>query len=292
MAIQSVDNIIAAISAGQSSRFDWNKVFGGSAATAGRAYDLSGLAGSPVANAWAGTALAWTPCNEATGNGAQAFGIPHGGNVSTNVKHLLNMGAITTAATGVPSVLYLMDMEGYYPGITNNSATAQTLTGTPTLRSANGAGVRAYWVQTAAAGATAQNINISYTNQAGTAGRPLGATTAMTASAIVNHISHSGTAANNYTPFLPLASGDSGVRSVQSVTFSAANTGTGALVLARPLVEIPIGVVSLYHNKDLLSQIPSLPRIPDGACLTWVLVAGGAVAAATTFSGHIEAIWG
>lgn len=292
MAIQSLDNIIASISAGKRNRYDWNKVFGGSAATAGRAYDFSSLAGAPVANAWAGTALAWTPCNEATGNGTQIFGIPHGGNVSTDVKHLLNMGAITTAATGVPGTLLLVDMEGYYPGITNNLNTAQTLTGTPTLRAPGGAGVRMYWVQTAAAGATAQNISVSYTNQAGTAGRALGATTAMTASAIVSHISHAGTAANNYTPFLPLAGGDTGVRSAQSVTFSAANTGTGALVLARPIVEIPIGVVSLYHNKDLLGQVPSLPVIPDGACLTWIFIAGGAVAANTTFAGHTEVVWG
>jgi hypothetical protein len=114
----------------------------------------------------------------------------------------------------------------------------------------------------------------------------------MTASAIVPHISHAGTAANNYTPFLPLAGGDYGVRNVASVTFSAANTGTGALVLARPIIEIPIGVASLYHNKDLLGQVPSLPRIPDGACLTWVLVTGAATAASTTFSGHVEYVWG
>ena len=291
MAITSLNSLMAAISAGQKWRTDFNKITGGSAYTAGRAYDMTALAGHPVANAWAGTALTFTECDEASGNGTQIFGIRHGGNVSADIKHLLNMGAITTAATGIPSTLLLVDIEGYWPGISNNTTSAQTLSGTPSTRATNGEGLRLYWVQTSVAGATAQNIALSYTDQAGNTGNTLPVTVAMTASAIVGHISHAGIAANNYTPFLPLASGDYGVRNVASVTFSAANTGTGALVLAKPLMEIPLGVASMYHNKDLLSQIPSLPVIPDGACLGFILIAGGAVAASTTFAGHIETVW-
>lgn len=292
MAISSLNALIASISAGKRWRTDWNKITGASAYTAGRSYDLSNLNGHPVANAWAGTALNFVECEEATGNGTQAFGLRHGGNASTDIKHLLNMGAITTAATGIPSTLLVVDIEGYWPGISNNTLSAQTLVGTPSLRATNGNGLRLYWVQTAAAGATAQNIALSYTDQDGNTGNALPVTVAMTASAIVGHISHSGVAANNYGPFLPLASGDYGVRNVASVTFSAANTGTGALVLARPIMEIPLGVASLYHNKDMLSQTPSLPPIPDGACLAFILVAGGAVAASTTFAGHLETVWG
>lgn len=292
MALTSINAIVSALTSGQRWRSDWNKITGAAAYVAGRSYDMSALAGSPVANAWAGTALAFCECDEATGNGTQIFGIRHGGDVAASIKHLLNLGAITTAATGIPSTLLLVDIEGYWPGITNNSATAQTLTGTPSLRAANGVGTRLYWVQTATAGATAQNIALNYTDQDGNTGNTLPVTVAMTASAIVPHISHSGVAANNYGPFLPLASGDYGVRNVASVTFSAANTGTGALVLARPIMEIPLGVLSLYHNKDTLSQTPSLPIIPDGACLGFILVAGGAVAASTTFVGHTEMVWG
>lgn len=292
MTIASLNELMSALSAGRRWRTDFNKITGASAYTAGRAYDMTALAGHPVANAWAGAALAFAECDEAAGNGTQAFGIRHGGNVSTMIKHLLNMGAITTAATGIPSTLLLVDVEGYWPGISNNTTSAQNLTGTPSLRATNGEGCRLYWVQTAVAGATAQNIAVSYTDQSGNAGNTLPVTVAMTASAIVGHISHSGVAANNYTPFLPLASGDYGVRNVASVTFSAANTGTGALVMARPLMEIPLGIASLYHNKDMLSQTPSLPIIPDGACLGFILIAGGAVAAATTFAGHIETAWG
>lgn len=292
MAIQSIDQLVSAISAGQTTRYDWNKITGGSAYAAGRWYDGSMLNALPIANAWAGTALNWRACDESTGNGTQIFGIPHGGNVSPLVKHLLNMNAWGTAATSVPGTLMLVDLQGYYPGISNNTTSAQTLVGTPTLRYTNGEGCRMYWVQTAAAGATAQNIALSYTDQAGNAGNALGATVAMTASGIAGHISHAGTAANNYGPFLPLASGDTGVRSVQTVTFSAANTGTGALCIARPLAQITLSVAGLMTEKDLLNQIPSLPIIKDGACLVWLYGAGAATAASTTLAGGIEVVWG
>lgn len=292
MAIQSIDQLVAAISAGKTTRYDFNKITGGSAYTAGRWYDFSMLGGSPIANAWAGTALAWKTCDEATGNGTQIFGMPHGGNVSTDIKHLLNMNAWSTAATGVPGTLLLVDLQGYWPGISNNTTSAQTLTGTPSLRYANGAGCRLYWVQTSAAGVTAQNIALSYTDQSANTGNTLPVTVAMTASGIAGHISHSGVAANNYGPFLPLASGDSGVQNVASVTFSAANTGTGALCLARPIAQITLSVAGLMTEKDLLNQIPSLPRIYDGACLVWLWGAGAATAASTTFAGGLETVWG
>jgi len=292
MPFSSMDDLINEMTSGKFSRADWNKLTGAAAYTAGRWFDMSNLNGTPVANAWAGTALAWRTCDEATGNGTQIFGIPHGGNVSPDTKHILNVSAVTAVATGVPAQLMLVDLQGYWPGISNNSAVAQTLTGTPSLRYTNGAGCRLFWVQTATAGATAQNIAVSYSNTVPTSGRTLPVTVAMTASAIAGHISHSGTAANNYGPFLPLASGDTGVSNVASVTMSAANTGTGALCLARPLLTLPITTASVAGERDLLNQIPSLPQVKDGACLTWLYFAGAATAAATNFYGSLEMAWG
>jgi hypothetical protein len=278
-----MDDLVNEITSGKFNRTDWNTLTGAAVYTAGRWYDFSGLNGTPVANAFAGTALAWRTCDELTGNGTQIFGLQHGGNVSPDTKHVLNVSAITSVATGVPAQLMLVDLQGYWPGISNNSAVAQTLTGTPSLRYANGAGCRLFWAQTAAAGATAQNIALSYSNTVPTSGRALPVTVAMTASGIVGHISHSGTAANNYGPFLPLASGDTGVSNVATVTFSAANTGTGALCLARPLLTLPLTTVGVAAERDLLNQLPSLPRVMDGACLTWLYFAGAATGASTNF---------
>jgi hypothetical protein len=293
MPFTSMDDLVSELSNGKFARADWNKITGGAAYTAGRWYDFSPLGGTPIANAWAGTALNWVTCTETTGNGTQIFGLPHGGNVSTDTKHILNAAALTAVATGVPAQLMLVDMQGYYPGINMNVATAQTLIGTPTLRYTNGVGVRPYLVVTATTGATAHNVALSYTNQAATSGRTLPVTVACTASAIVPHITHSGTAGNNYGPFLPLASGDTGVQSVQTITISAASgAGTAALVLARPLLTIPLVAASIASEKDFLNATPALPRIQDGACLTWLYFAGAATAASTNFYGSVEAAWG
>ena len=282
-----MDNLVNEITSGKFIRADWNKINGSSALAAGRWYDFSDNNGTPVGNSFSGTALAWQSVSDTTG-----FGLWHGGDVSPDTKHVLNVSAITTVATGVPAQLMLVDFQGYWPGISNNTTSPQTLTGTPSLRYTNGEGCRLFWTQRTAAGATAQSISLSYSNTTPTSGRSLPVTVAMTASAIVGHISHSGTAANNYGPFLPLASGDTGVSNVASVTFSAANTGTGALCLVRPLLTLPLTTVSVAAERDLLNQLPSLPQVKDGACLTWLYLAGAATVASTSFYGAAEFGWG
>lgn len=293
MGFTSVDDMISEITSGKHYRADWNKITGAAAYTAGRWYDMSALGGTPIANAWAGTALTWTTCTESAGNGTQIFGLRHGGDVSTDTKHLLNAAAITAVATGVPSQLMLVDMQGYYPGINMNVATSQTLLGTPTLRYTNGVGIRAGLVVVTTTGATAHNLSMTYTNSSSVGSRTLPVTVACTASAITPHITHSGTAANNYGPFLPMASGDVGIQSVQSVQLSAASgAGTAALVLYKPLMTIPLTTATVASERDFVNQIPSLPQIKDGACLTWLLFTGAAVAASTNFYGSLEMGWG
>lgn len=292
--IQSIDQLYAAFSAGQTERTDWNKITGGAAYAAGRWYDTMTLGGYPPATTYPGTALTWVTCTESGGDGTTRFGIPHGGNVSALIKHLSTMAAWSTAATGVPSVLQLVDVQGYWPGINMNVNTAQTLLGTPVHRYTDGAGCRLFLAARATTGATAHNIAMSYTNSANTAGRTLPVTVAATASAIVPHIVHSGTAANNYGPFLPMESGDLGVKSVQTVTLSAASgtASTAVLVLAKPLATIPLSIASLMTEKDFWNQLPSAPQIKDGACLGFILGTGAAVAASTTFAGSLETVWG
>ncbi|MGL6122527.1 MAG: hypothetical protein ACRC1W_05785 [Shewanella sp.] len=229
----------------------------------------------------------------------------HGGNVSTDLKSLLNMGLMTTAATGVGQ-FYLVDLLGSYPYIDANSALAQTCSNTNVLaRYTNGAGVRAFlssggtgYVVTNVApttvGAGAHNVAMTYTNQANTGSRQMPFTVSCTASAIQGHISHSGVAANNYFP-LPLANNDAGIRSIQSIQLS---TGTGTagtyyhMYLYKELAMLPVPALNVYYERDFVNMMPSLEQIPDGAVLGLIYVAGGATAGATTFLGHVETAWG
>ena len=90
-----------------------------------------------------------------------------------------------------------------------------------------------------------------------------------------------------------MASGDTGVSNVANVTFSAASgAGSGSLCLARPLLTLPITTASVAAERDLLNQLPSLPRVMDGACLVWLYFSGAATAAASNFYGGIEVGWG
>ncbi len=247
----SLDDFISEVSVnGKFNRYDWNKITGAAAYTAGRWYDLSALAGNPPANAWTGTAL-----NAQAPDDTSGFGMYHGGNVSTDLKSIINVAALATAATGVPSVLMLVDLCLYYPGIDMNSATRQTLINSTTLtRYTTGAGLRSFVVNASTTGATGHNIDsgagtgTEYTNQAGTGSKVHPGTIAFTASAITPHISHSGTATNNFGPFLPLAAGDYGVRSYQFFKLSAASgsASTARLCIVKPLAVIPLTTVSVF----------------------------------------------
>lgn len=299
MAFQSLDDMTAELAAGKAWRADWNKITGAVAYTAGNWYDMSQPAGNPVANAYTGTALNAQVPTDATG-----WGIWHGGNVTADTKQVLNASAFSAVATAVPGVLMLVDVALYYPGINLLTTTAaQTLVnGSSLTRHTTGAGLRAFMVATALTGTPTGTpmMTMSYTNQAGTAGRALGATVNFTAGAAnvptPGKLAHSGVAANNHAPFLPLASGDTGIRSVQSVTmttnYGGATTITGALVLAKPLLSVPIVTLGVAGERNTIFQIPSSVVIPDGACLTWLYFAGANTAAATSIMGHVDFGWG
>jgi hypothetical protein len=138
---------------------------------------------------------------------------------------------------------------------------------------------------------------MSYTRQntGGTdTGRALGATTAFNASVGIGRFPHSGTSANNRGPFLPLQSGDTGIRSVQSVTVTTphATTGTMALVICQPLAEIPLTTANVPVIMDFLSAAPSLPQVVDGACLNLLYQPAGAAANGSIINGSLEFVWG
>ena len=291
MAFSSFDDLINEMSTnGKFNRYDFTKT---SAITAGvgRWYDMSLQNGLPVANPYTAetTNLKFRALSDADG-----MGIWHGGNVSPDTKHIVNIGAFGNTATSVPSVLQLVDVLGYYPITTVTTTTAQTLNNTVTLpRYADGAGVRAYIVARATCGAGTPTIQISYTNEKGVSGRVVPVTLTAVTTAAAGHIIHSDPTANHYGCFIPLANGDSGIQSIQTITLSATMTsGSIALVLCKPLTSLPITVLGVQSERNLLNQLPSLPRVYDGANLNFLLFTGAAYAAGGSISGYIETCFG
>jgi hypothetical protein len=291
----SQDDMINQISVnGKFYRADWQKSsFGTTAQAAGLWYSLFRGGGNPAADAILGTGtnLAFQALTDATAN---ATGIPHGGNVSGGFKHLLNAAAQTAGGTATPSVLMLVDMLGFYPITTVTTTGDQALNNTVTLpRYTDGAGVQAFLTPSTVMGAGTPNIRLTYTDSAGNAGNLTPATLpAANATAPVTQIVYSGTGAGKYGPFIPLAVGDAGIRSVQQFNLSATMTsGVLNLALCKPLLTLPITTLGVTAERDLVNQFMSMPKIFDGACLSWLMLAGANTPVATPFSGHLEFGW-
>lgn len=158
----------------------------------------------------------------------------------------------------------------------------------------NGAGIQAFITPSVALGAGTPNIQLTYTNAAGTTGKTTPTTLPISnATAPIGQIEYSGTAAGKFGPFVPLAAADTGIRLVEQFSYSATHTsGTTNVVLCRPLLTLPMTTIGVAAERDLLNQLPSLPRIYDGACLQWLMYAGAATPVASAFYGHLDLAWG
>ena len=269
--------------------------------TAGGWHCLMGMNGNPVASTFPGTSLAWVGCDESTGDGTNVIGIQHGGNVASATKHIINVGSNMVAAAGAPWQAKLVDLQGYYKlsGADVTATTSRTLTGTPSMRYTDGVGCEAFFVVGTAPTAGGPNLSASsYTNSGSTAGRAFQGTPSMgaAADAYAGRILHSGNATGRYGPFLPKQAGDTGIKSIQSFTFSGgtAYTGSGvlALCIARPLLDISLPVTGMWSERDLVNQLPSMPRVMDGACLVWLLFGTGATTTASPFTFALDFAWG
>ena len=117
-------------------------------------------------------------------------------------------------------------------------------------------------------GASPANITATYTNEAG-AGSHTTAAVALTASAIVGRLQPVATG-----PFIALANGDYGVRSVENVQLSGAmGSGVLAAVIYRPLSFLPGINANVYMERDSTTQIDGITELAKDSsnvigCLT------------------------
>jgi hypothetical protein len=176
-------------------------------------------------------------------------------------------------------------------------------TGTHTMtiqmpRYANGVGCQAFFCVNAAPTAGGPTLSASdYSNTVPTSGRAFQGSVVLNAAAnaYATRILHSGNAAGNYGPFLPLQGGDLGIARINSFTLSAgtAYTGSGTLTLciAKPLMDLALPVTGMWCERDLRNQLPSMPQIQDGACLAWMLFGTGATTTASPFNSTLDFAW-
>jgi len=174
-------------------------------------------------------------------------------------------------------------------------------TGTHTIntlypRYTNGAGVQAIMFANNATPLGAGTPNLSfpaYTNSVQATGRATPTTLPIGKTAASNSlILYSGTGSGKYGPAVPLQAGDAGIAKIDNVQLSATYTsGEFSIALYKEIARLPITTLGVASERDLLNQVPSLPRIYDGAALYWLTYSGAATPVNSAFSGHLDLAW-
>ena len=255
---------------------------------AGIWFDLSMSPGNPAPNYYIGTPGVFTPMRQSTDGGLR-----HGGNVSPSKKFLRKLLVETATAAAAPCRLLLLDYVGFYGFIDESVLDPQPLDNTtPLPRYVDGRGLQIMPV--VVAGQTGgQTFTVEYTNQDGVSGRVTNVATMSTQfvnGTILNSL-RSGAAYANNGPFLSLQPGDSGVRSVQSVTIGGiGDVGLFALVLVKPLASIALRGIDAPTEIDYLTDMAALPQIEDDAYLNFLALPNGSLSGAPII-GVIETTW-
>jgi hypothetical protein len=181
----------------------------------------------------------------------------------------LTKGTLKNLVASGTGRLYILDLLVYYPGIDANSNAAQNFTSSAAAsdqrpRSTTEKNTVMFFDVTTALGATPANMTVTYTDQSGNGSASSGAF-ALTTSSVVGRIPHA-------TPFVPLAAGDTGARSVQTVQLSAAMGAGSALCLCMANVLDVIDVTTdQVPTRQLFATDPTaLIEIPTGAALTYL----------------------
>lgn len=176
----------------------------------------------------------------------------------------------------------------------STDGTATTTATTYLPRYTDGYGVQVFSCMNTAGGAGTPNYRTTYTACGGVPGRQVPVTLPVgKASPGIGMINYSGTGAGKFGPFMPLAAGDRGILKLEQIYRSATQTsGTMAWCLAKPILTLPMTTIGVACERDLLNQLPSLPRVYDGACLTWLMYAGANTPIGSAFYGHLDLGWG
>lgn len=175
-------------------------------------------------------------------------------------------------------------------------------TGTHTItwllpRYTNGAGLNAIFFNSnaTALGAATPNLSLGYTNSTQTASRatptvlPIGKTAA--SNSLILYTGATGTGKYNY--LVPLQAGDAGIAEINTIQNATSYvSGEYSVALVKELARFPLSTLGLAAERNFLFEMPSLPRIYDGAALYFLVGSGVATPASSGFSGHLDFVWG
>jgi hypothetical protein len=254
---------------------------------AGQWIDLSMSPGNPAPQYYAASPLVSQQMKRSTDGG-----IPHGGDVSTASKFLSRFLIMSSSATGMPMSFILCDYLLYYPFVDTGTNDEQLLTNSVTLpRWTDGKGVQIMAVSVAGSVGLQPTFQVNYTNSDGTAGRTSQLHTLSTNTFNGAIMSNNVAGAISAMPFLGLQDGDTGVRSIESVTFvTGTDVGLLSFVLVKPLMTGVILEQTAPSEKVCQPHDGGMPQIYDDAFLGLLCCPNGSLSG-VAFHGEIETIW-
>lgn len=286
MSVNSVKQVIDAETDGATRNYMWRKV-PSQVTTAGYWFDLSLSPGNPVPKYWFDA----TPLIAKSIAQSTDGGLWHGPNTSPQQQFLRMTTAMSSSATGLPLPLILCDYLLYYPSIDDSLTDEQILDNTVTLpRYTDGKGVQV--IAVSVAGRTGgQSFFFTYTNSDGVSGRTSQIVKQNAIAAIGTIVTSSlSTLSQSGNPFIGLQSGDTGVRSIESVTMLGVDVGLFSLILVKPLARTQIREQTAPVEKDYLIESSDIPEIKDDAYLGWLTCPRGSLNAVTLF-GDLKVIY-
>lgn len=283
--------------AGQSWITGFRKAPSSVATTTSAWTDYSYYAGSPPANFYAST-----PLDASVVDPTRGIYVP---TVSPATQHLRNLKLMSAASSATSTTnarqgLILADYLLYYPFIdTDAVGEQQDMTNTATIPRYEGGQVVAVSQSTAS---TTGQFTFTYTNENGVAGRVSQNHFTFAVGAGGQVVASSVGSAASYHPFCSLQAGDSGVKSIESVTFTAAGGGLMALVIVKPLMTAYVtqearrttaGNLESYGAcNEFAAMIHNRPaRIIDGAVLNLLAAGYGGSLASSFLVGLVETTW-
>lgn len=291
MAFTGVDSIITSQVSGKTLKIPFNKtVVTGATSAAGRWHEMLSGGGTNGPFVLTGTAGVGLVCDKNTPGALQI-----GPDIGPDLRYLKSALAITGGATLGPAVLVLTDVIHMYrscalTGTPSTLSVHPTWTGTGDTRMTNAIGVQCSLVVTTAGTAGNGALTPTYLDQDGNSTASPRALQAPVATAPAGCLyGDTGTAVTVGGPFMPLASGDTGVRQISSYAIGTGlTTGVGAFILHRPIMEIPLAAANVPNMLEWILG----DRVFDNACLGFFIQIGGAATAGQTVAGSLSTVWG
>lgn len=285
--IRGVWDFVQAVENGQTHYSTWRKA-PSQANTASNWFDLSMSPGTPLPQYYAASPLVAQQLKRSTDGG-----LNHGPSVPGYQKYLKRFLMMGDSAFGVPMPYNILDYLLYYPFIDMGTGDEQVMDNTLTLpRYESGVGVQIMAVSVASGTGLAPKMTVNYTNSDGVSGRisKVVTLTSAVANGSILPAHHNLATVIGNTAFIGLQDGDKGVRSIESVTFSALDVGLIALVLVKPLATGTFYEQTAPSEIEFISHQAQLPRIFDDAYLNLIVCPNAAINT-RTFFGELETIW-